>query len=302
MLYPVVVYLPRKAKVFYQYGGGAGIVDNIVRNVCKAANRLAARYLNDEHLYSGYPNQDSLVFANVGAGRFWHKRWTNLDINESTSKRSGYDNYVHYNLMDISPLPYEDSTVTAIYTSHTIEHVTDEAVLNLFKESFRVLNQKGFLRISCPDASIPFNLEQVSNHGYWWWKSTEAVDSNSRLAEGTSPYEFILENYATPRWAKDSTCVRKFTDTEVENLMKDCKSEEDFFRSISGGLEFDNSNPGNHINWFTMKKLRTFLEDSGFQCVYQSGFGKSFCPPMQNTFLFDRTFPVMSLYVEAVKL
>jgi SAM-dependent methyltransferase len=48
-------------------------------------------------------------------------------------------------------LPFEDGSVTYIYSSHTFEHFTYEQSLALTKECFRVLRPGGILRIVVPD-------------------------------------------------------------------------------------------------------------------------------------------------------
>ena len=38
----------------------------------------------------------------------------------------------------LKPLPYRDRDSEVVYTSHTIEHITEEAVRVLFAEAYRV--------------------------------------------------------------------------------------------------------------------------------------------------------------------
>ena len=51
-------------------------------------------------------------------------------------------------------LPFEDSSVEVIFSSHFIEHLTFEEGLNFIKECHRVLKPNGILRIVCPDIMI----------------------------------------------------------------------------------------------------------------------------------------------------
>lgn len=43
------------------------------------------------------------------------------------------------------------------------------------------------------------------------------------------------------------------------------------------------------------------LEIAWFKKIFKSGWGQSFSPLMRDTFLFDKTHPKISLYMEAVK-
>lgn len=48
-------------------------------------------------------------------------------------------------------LPFEDSTVKYIYTSHLLEHLTRNETEFLLKECYRVLRNEGVIRIIIPD-------------------------------------------------------------------------------------------------------------------------------------------------------
>ena len=45
------------------------------------------------------------------------------------------------NLIEKPKFPFEDNSIEVIYTSHTIEHITDESVINLIEESQRILKK-----------------------------------------------------------------------------------------------------------------------------------------------------------------
>jgi predicted SAM-dependent methyltransferase len=51
-------------------------------------------------------------------------------------------------------IPFPDSSVSCIYSSHTFEHFTYEESLAVAKECFRVLKPVGVLRIVVPDLRI----------------------------------------------------------------------------------------------------------------------------------------------------
>ena len=57
----------------------------------------------------------------------------------------------------VNGLPFEDSSVQCIFSSHFIEHLTFEEAVNFLKECHRVLRPGGILRIICPDIMIWIN-------------------------------------------------------------------------------------------------------------------------------------------------
>ncbi|MEZ4671550.1 MAG: methyltransferase domain-containing protein [Anaerolineae bacterium] len=49
------------------------------------------------------------------------------------------------------PLPFPTNSISAVYTSHTLEHLYLDEAQNLLRESFRVLQAGGVLRVVVPD-------------------------------------------------------------------------------------------------------------------------------------------------------
>lgn len=76
------------------------------------------------------------------------------DINIFKHKEVGGD-VINHNV--VNGLPFEDSSVQCIFSSHFIEHLTFEEAINFLKECHRVLRPGGILRIVCPDIMIWIN-------------------------------------------------------------------------------------------------------------------------------------------------
>lgn len=51
-------------------------------------------------------------------------------------------------------LPFEDNSISNIYSSHFIEHLNFSEAKFYFREAYRVLKPKGVMRTVCPDISI----------------------------------------------------------------------------------------------------------------------------------------------------
>lgn len=110
-------------------------------------------------LYSNLYSEDSIMnkrFYNIGAGGFSHPFWTNVDhdsewyANYRSMTRQGID----YDLFSLEPLPVEPDSAEIVYSSHTVEHINDEAAQNMFNESYRILKPNGYLRITTPNIDL----------------------------------------------------------------------------------------------------------------------------------------------------
>ena len=51
-------------------------------------------------------------------------------------------------------LPFDDDSISTVYSSHFIEHLSYKEAKNFFKESYRTLEKGGVMRTVCPDISI----------------------------------------------------------------------------------------------------------------------------------------------------
>jgi predicted SAM-dependent methyltransferase len=245
-------------------------------------------------------------FINIGSGSFWHPYWTNVDY-VSDWYGSAQRDVIHYDIMTKEPLPFNDSSIKVAYTSHTIEHVKDDGVANLFKEVFRVLEPRGIFRVTTgPDAELDYRALLANDSNWFYWD--EAY---------TAPAEYTKRYYASAmsvplaeRWlhhvasslAPNSITPnsRKYSADEVMEVIRSRSMVEalDFFTSQCA---FDPKFPGNHVSWWTHDKVINLLHQAGFKTVYRSGYRQSASPLLRQSGLFDSTHPQMSLYVEAQK-
>lgn len=82
-------------------------------------------------------------YLNFGCGKKYNPEWTNLDFATDSLEVIGS------NLMD--PLPFDEQSFAACYSSHVIEHFHESDVLKIFKEVYRVLSPGGIFRVVVPD-------------------------------------------------------------------------------------------------------------------------------------------------------
>jgi len=255
-----------------------------------------------------YPKSavDERRFYNVGAGSFSHPCWTNIDF-ISDWYGSVQKNVVHHDLMSGEPLPISDASAEVIYTSHTIEHVKDDAVARLFREAHLALKLGGVFRVTTgPDAESDFAAMMRGDEEWFHW---------DRRYDAPGSYEGMLHAPATSRpleerWLRHVASMlapndktpsdHKFTAIEIRRIVAERGrvGALDYFTSLTA---FDPQRPGNHVSWWDATKITTFLEVAGFKTVYRSGYSQSVCPVLRNTLYFDNTHPQMSVYVEAIK-
>ena len=241
------------------------------------------------------------TYVNLGAGRFFHPLWTNVDMPNEFYKKQQKDNiHVYHDLCSSQPLPFENDSVSIFYTSHTIEHLPDESVNRLFSEVHRCLKPGGLFRITCPDMEIQYRAYQCKDQNFWsqpspWITKLPTIEDR------------FLEHFATAltscHSSKNSQLSINHVSPQELKLLFNTKSMEEFFDEITRRIPH-NANawlPEGHSNWFTTSKLIGLLKKANFVNVYSSGYGQSSDPRLRNTFLFDGTCPNLSLYVECTK-
>lgn len=245
---------------------------------------------------------------NVGAGSFSHNYWTNIDYQTDSYRQVQKPGFINFDLMSLKPLPIDDDSAEFMYSSHTIEHISDEAVQNLLNECHRVLKKGGGVRLTTPNASLEYAAYLRNDLSYWKW----SVDRYSKPGNWEKLYtmplnkasihQVFLHHFASQvcNIDADNSASKKFSDEEIREKFRSQPGVEtlDYFTKL---CRFNPDYAGNHINWWTHEKLIAFLQRAGFSNPYISGWGQSVFAPLRNTDYFDSTHPRISLYVEAIK-
>lgn len=250
-------------------------------------------------------------FYNIGHSSFFHPAWTVIDYfkrNDGTVILPG--NFaIHYDLMSLQPLPVESSTAELIYTSHTLEHVSNEAVRFFLKDAFRILKTGGTIRIVTPDIKLTCRAWRENDTDFFYWVPGSYADgkwheSNLRipLKEATLTQVFLEDFASTASEITEVGAEKRISDEEMHRIFNTMKMEDALDYCIARcPLELQHRFPYHHMNWFTEEKLGHLLQESGFQEVYASRWGQSRSMVMRNTDYFDTTTPKLSMYMEAVK-
>jgi len=270
---------------------------------------LVIKQNQDLSVYDDYPPESlkNKRFYNIGAGSFRHPYWTNVDFSTEHYKKVQTSGMINYNLMELVPLPIESGLAEIVYSSHTIEHISDEAIQNMLNESYRILKPGGCIRLTTDDAALNFKNLQRGDLKFWYWvdfySQAGTWEKNFSIPlSKASIQQLFLHTFASQlsEIQISESPTKKYTDSEIMEVISNQSMEEglDFFTKQ---CVFNPEYPGNHINWLTHEKLFTFLEKAGFSEMYKSGYGQSLFAPLRNTSLFDSTHPKISLYVEAIK-
>lgn len=254
---------------------------------------------------------DEKRFYNVGQSSFFHPAWTIVDYfrQQDGSIVLPGDYAIHYDLMSLQPLPLESASAELIYTSHTLEHVTNKAVAFFLKEAFRILKPGGIIRTVTPDIRLSYRAWRDGDTDFFFWISEcypdrEWQQYNLKIPlKEASITQVFLEDFASA--VSEIVAVgaeKRLSDEEVHQLFSTMKMEDALDYCIARcPEELQQRFPFHHMNWFTEKKLEAMLMEAGFKEVYASRWGQSRSAVMRNTDYFDTTAPKLSMYMEAVK-
>lgn len=265
-------------------------------------------------LYKQLYPEDSLAnrrFYNVGAGGFSHPYWTNID-----HQSDWYAFYkeqmlkgIDHDLFSLKPLPIANSSAEVVYTSHTVEHITNEAAQHLFNETHRILKPNGYFRLTTPNIELEYRAFSENDRHYYRSIDRYSIEANWKKAMYNGPLNkastaqiFLFHFASSVSMLHADGAPERITDDELLSLFKDLGFEGALDHCISRcPVEIQKKYPGNHLNWWSYAKMTRMLKQAGFSRIHLSGYQQSYCPVLRNTDLFDNTHPRISLYVEAIK-
>jgi len=267
----------------------------------------------DLNLYRDVFPRDSIAnkrFYNIGAGDFRHPFWTNIDLRSKWYKKAqGDSEFINFDLFSLKKLPIPSNSAELVYSSHTIEHINDEAAQNMFNESYRILKKGGIFRVTTPNINIEVRAYKNNDRSFFYWIDTYSMPENYNRIKIRMPMnkastqQIFLFHFASivSELHTDRT-LPKISDKEFDKLFSTLDYEEALnYCTSKCSIELQRKYPGNHMNWWNKKKAFRMLREAGFEKIYSSAYGQSFSPVLRNTALFDHTGPKVSLYIEAVK-
>ncbi|QDH64225.1 MULTISPECIES: class I SAM-dependent methyltransferase [Pseudomonas fluorescens group] len=247
-------------------------------------------------LYEDRKRPETPKYLNIGAGSFFHPYWHNLDNPNEYYKDDQKGNLnIQYDLTSHESMPLGDNTLEVAYTSHVIEHLSDDDVEFLFSEVYRCLKPGGVFRVTCPDMGLEYDAYIRGDVSFWKWP-------NAYGTYNTSIEQKFLDHFATALTDTHPASKIKLSDREIREIFLNLPKAE-AFDSIIGQIPKDiqKDHYGDHINWFDSEKVTRMLKASNFSEVYESKYLQSRCPILRNKALFDSTCPELSMYIECRK-
>ena len=239
---------------------------------------------------------------NVGAGTFRREGWTNLDM-ASEHYAPQQHGFVEFDLTKCEPLPIADASATIIYCSHVIEHVPDDAVESLLRESYRALMPGGVLRLVTPDVDLAFAA--YLNNDVEFFRAfypNQPLDHPQQLCLNYLPSEATAAQLFLHAIASQlSTMDRDECGKVTDEVLADAFATRDVVDVLNTICRMTKpGRPENHRNWFGDEKLASGMRSAGFAHVYRSGWMQSRHPEMRDYKAFD-PHPTISLFMEAIR-
>lgn len=253
-------------------------------------------------------------FYNIGSGDFHHPCWTTVDIDPlKYSEDKEYTKFlapdIEFDLTSLGKLPIESGVAEIVYSSHTIEHVPDAAVKNMFSESHRILKNGGVMRITCPNIDLSYRAYKNNDREYFHWINYYSIPQNYARVHYAVPMDtapigqLFLECFAAA-----ISCFpiegeeERLSDNKLAGLLDTLGYEKTMDYCVSlCSAEIQKKHPGHHINWWNPSKILAMAKEMGFSNVYISSYQQSTSAVLRNSNFFDSTNPRGSLYFEAVK-
>jgi len=144
----------------------------------------------DRRLIQQYLNTHKVKKLQIGAGTNLREDWLN------TNYFPWRKEVLH---LDASaPFPIANDTFDYIFSEHMIEHISYPQGLSMLKESFRVLQAGGRIRISTPDIQFLFDLYLQEHNStqseYHQWMINWMQEREAAAAPYAHPI-FIINNF-----------------------------------------------------------------------------------------------------------
>jgi len=292
------------------------MIKKLLQNVLKSLGYevLSVKKRLDISVYHAHYPEDSITmkrFYNIGAGGFYHPYWTNIDYDSDwyALNRKHTLKGIQYDLFSLEPIPVDSNSAELVYSSHTVEHISNPAAQNMFNESFRMLKPGGMLRVTTPNIDLEYRAFRNNDRHYYYWaqmynnpKEWKRVKYDRPLKDASIEQIFLTHFASSVSTLHTDGSLERIDDAELNRIFKELPYEEALDYCISKcSLDVQKKYPGNHMNWWNFKKMSSMLREAGFTKIYLSGYGQSYSPALRNVMLFDNTHPKISLFVEAIK-
>lgn len=216
---------------------------------------------------------------NIGANAFSKEGWLKLDKPSQRYRIEQGHIHIPHDLLSGDDIPIENKTLLAAYTSHTIEHITDDAVTHLFSEVYRMLKDDGVFRVTCPDIDKCYDAYMNNDANYignWLANPKKLPKFKKDLGLGEQ-FLYIFASYLSR--FDGNRGIKHYTEKEITEIFKTKNKEEalTYFtdKCQKTAIHLQEATPGNHISWWDFNKIKGLLESIGFVDIKQKQFNES---------------------------
>ena len=274
------------------------LIKKLVKNSLMKLNYKLVPYnrfnnFSEECFFNELYAEDKSIYLNVGAGRFRHSHWTNLDLKESDLSINWIGDDINHNLLSNTKIPLEDNSLDAIYASHIIEHLPQNSVEYFFKDAKRLLKSGGIMRISVPNTDLAISAFQRDDKRFFEEFYSERCND---ISMSNLLVRYVATQAVDTKFSNNSLHkIDKLNNMNYQEIL-------DFLNKLclECDIEYQSKNFQDHVNWFTEPKLLSVFKNAGFAKINTSGFGQSYYPQFRDTRYFDKTLSHVSLYVEGI--
>lgn len=251
---------------------------------------------DDSRLYPNQSLQDKSSYLNIGSGFFSHPKWICIDLPAKTAIYSAIQGKINHDFLPADLNIYSLRTLFiaesfyAVYSSHTLEHLSRSVLKTLFIDFHYILKKNGVFRICVPDLQSLFNVLQIPQ-----------LDSNC------NKMLFFLKESYTPLYSYVVNLEPSESTNFIEQIcthLRGVSLEEalSYITKLYSSLGLiDTFPPDFHISYPTATFLRKLSVEAGFSYSYVTCRAASASSVFNNKYLFDTTIPDMSLYMEFIK-
>ena len=245
------------------------------------------------HLYEIAKKPKHPLYLNVGAGRWSHPLWHTLD-NPDPHYGKSLHSEIAFDLTSGQPWPIETASLAIVYSSHTIEHLSDRYVSQMLSEARRCLRPGGTIRLTTPDMDLICDAYARGDKQFF-----------ERWARMRSRGPWEIEQIMVMEFAGPITiyCKNNLPKVNSAEIAKSFSSmpRHEFLDRYAYQIPDSavRSDPKEHKTWFTGAKLCAMLTEAGFQNARQCRYGQSHNAILRDTGYFDHANPDITLYCEA---
>lgn len=262
----------------YKGRGLSGIVQEVYNKIYFVTKKYKTLLLKKI-----YPVDPQSRYVNIGGGNWYFLRWENVDYYAD-------DAFIDckHDLRLMKPIPLQDSCAKAIFTSHVLEHISDENCLFVLRECHRILKNEGLLRIAVPDMDKAFHAYFKNNERFF--------DEGCANVVGDSIERKLVNYFAS--YSKNGYRGGPIINPDVVRDKVKTLEKYEFVKWCASLIPQDAPYKA-HVNGYDFKKLKTLIKAAGFLNIKRSKYQKSSLIILRNKAFDNR--PLVSLFIEAFK-